>query len=504
MDKTVIIIGSGIGGLLVGCMLAKQGMKVTIIEKNKQIGGCLQSFGIKKELFDSCVHYIGGLEKGNSLYKILDYTEVMDSLCLLPLSVDCFDKIYLNNQVDAYYPIAQGYDNFIVQLVKKFPNAEYAIRKYIDLIKDTCTKFPLYHLQNGTGAEKLSVMNKSLLAVLNELTNDELLKQALCGNAFLYAGNAATTPFYVHALVVSSYIENAYKIKGSSAQIAKGLWKTLQRYGGVIYTNERVKKIDINKDNTFSVHTSKDNHYESQLLVSAIHPLATFKLLDAHYIKPALLKRIEGCSNSVSAFMVNAVLAKKILPYNNSNIYFNAENPLDVIGTLEDSEGLFKQFAVYFNEDNSNPGFVSSLSILTYMDFKRFSNFEHTFNTTNNPSSRCEAYQLYKQQLGNELLAVVSEKFPELIAAVEYWEAVSPLTFRDYMGTNDGSMYGMIADYQQPLASQVSVQTRIPNLYLTGQNINLHGVLGTSLSAVAAVGAIIGMEEILNAINAEY
>ena len=37
--KEVIIIGTGIGGLSTACLLAKKGYKVTLLEKNAQVGG---------------------------------------------------------------------------------------------------------------------------------------------------------------------------------------------------------------------------------------------------------------------------------------------------------------------------------------------------------------------------------------------------------------------------------------------------------------------------------
>ena len=60
----VAIIGSGLGGLVCGAVLAKQGYRVRLYEKNKQIGGCLQTFSRDKAILDSGVHYIGGLDKG--------------------------------------------------------------------------------------------------------------------------------------------------------------------------------------------------------------------------------------------------------------------------------------------------------------------------------------------------------------------------------------------------------------------------------------------------------
>ena len=43
-QKKVIIIGSGLGGLSSGVVLAKNGYAVTVLEQGGQAGGCLQCF----------------------------------------------------------------------------------------------------------------------------------------------------------------------------------------------------------------------------------------------------------------------------------------------------------------------------------------------------------------------------------------------------------------------------------------------------------------------------
>ena len=48
MDKfDVVIIGGGLGGLSCGAILSKEGLSVCILEQQKHIGGCLQSFMLK-------------------------------------------------------------------------------------------------------------------------------------------------------------------------------------------------------------------------------------------------------------------------------------------------------------------------------------------------------------------------------------------------------------------------------------------------------------------------
>ncbi len=51
-QKSVIIIGGGIGGLALACMLGKKGYKVTLVEKNEMVGGRARIFKDSGFLFD--------------------------------------------------------------------------------------------------------------------------------------------------------------------------------------------------------------------------------------------------------------------------------------------------------------------------------------------------------------------------------------------------------------------------------------------------------------------
>ena len=72
MEKfDVIIVGSGLGGLECGFILAKNGMKVCILEQDTQTGGCLRTFQRGDMLFDTGFHYVGGLDEGQSLHRLV-------------------------------------------------------------------------------------------------------------------------------------------------------------------------------------------------------------------------------------------------------------------------------------------------------------------------------------------------------------------------------------------------------------------------------------------------
>ena len=74
----VVIIGSGLGGLLSGAILSRAGYRVTVLEKAAQPGGCLQTFVREGLRFDTGFHSVAGLEEGGPLERIFRPLGLMD------------------------------------------------------------------------------------------------------------------------------------------------------------------------------------------------------------------------------------------------------------------------------------------------------------------------------------------------------------------------------------------------------------------------------------------
>ncbi|MDE5644926.1 MAG: NAD(P)/FAD-dependent oxidoreductase, partial [Muribaculaceae bacterium] len=79
--------------------------------------------------------------------------------------------------------------------------------------------------------------------------------------------------------------------------------------------------------------------------------------------------------------------------------------------------------------------------------------------------------------------------------------AASPLTVRDYFNTRNGAIFGGRKDCENLMRSQLPVFTKVRNLLLTGQNINLHGICGVPLTAINTAEAILGRNVLLKKIN---
>lgn len=495
----VTIIGSGIGGLLCATFLAKEGMKVCIVEKNKQLGGNLQTFSRNKQLFDTGVHYIGGLEKGQNLYQIFKYAGLIDDLQLEKMDVT-FDKILLEG--DEYiYSQSQGWSAFQENLLKDFPEEKETIENYCSKVKSICQKFPLYHLTlDGDETEKFSVMNESVKGIIESLTDNKKLQSVLVGNNLLYAAVADKTPFHVHALIVNSYVESSWKCVDGGSQIVKLLTAQLRKYGAEIIRNAEVKKI-VETDGVVNHIILEDGKtIFSKHFIAAISPAATLKMLDSTVIKKNYRQRIERLQHTASSFSLYIVLKEKTILYENCNYYYQKQEKIWSLGEYHFDEWPLG-YGLYFTKDKKNPNYASAISILTLMQFKDVEKWSETFNTTRLELSRGKDYEMFKQERSQKILQLVYERFPALKCNIVAHYAATPLTNKDYIGMHDGSIYGIQKDYNNPLQTMISPRTKIPNLFLTGQNINLHGILGTSLTAILTCTMLLGNNSLVDKIR---
>ena len=499
MKFDVIILGSGLGGLLSAVILAKEGKKVAILEQNKQVGGCLQTFSFDKKVFDSCVHYVGALDEGQTQNRIFKYVGIMDKLKLKQLDKNCFDEIIFGNETTAY-PQAQGLNNFVEQLQQQFPEEKQALQNYIALLRKTGDSFPLYTLKQGDESAKSWIIEEEVSTTLEKITQNKLLQNVLTGNNLLYAGERGKTPFFVHALVTKSYIDSAYKLDGGTSQIAKHLWKQLQNHGGVIFTNEKVASLITENGIITKAITENGNAYFAQQFIANVHPKKVLEWIDSPLIKPIYRKRINDARNSISSFMINIVFQAKTIPYQNHNTYWNKTRDSFAAIQQKDDEWPMN-YALYFGEDKKNPGYADTLAILTYDTIDAFDNWEDTHNRTAKQSERDADYHEYKEEKAQLLLETVAERYPEIKKQIKSFKIATPLTFRDYMGTADGSMYGIMPEVNRISQTKIPSITKIPNLFLTGQNTGLHGVLGVSISAINTCGAILGHDYLLTKIN---
>lgn len=496
------VIGSGISGLVSALVLAKNGYRVRVLEKNHQVGGALQVFSRDKRIFDTGVHYIGGLDKGENLHQIFAYLGILDQLKWQRLDDACFDLIRLNDGTCVAH--AQGYDGFKASLGKAFPNEGVAIEAFCSKIQEVCSYFPLYNLESE--AEKTYYTHPEILAesaweYVGSITKNEQLRSVLLGSGILYAGDAKTTPLYVVALIMNSFIKGSYRLVDGGSQLAKALVGRIREFGGEVLKRKEVCGARWNADGSIASLVCLDgSEYASHRVISTLHPVKTIHMLGKEHFVPANVRRIERLKNTVSTFLVNIVLKEEAIPYINHNFYdFFTDDTWDTVDYQQENwpQVLFTCTAA---TSKSMP-YADSLSVMAYMSKEETEKWAGTHNTVAKQQCRGEEYEAFKREKEERVIARLEERFPDIRDHILAVYSSTPLTYRDYLGTPEGELYGIEKNYHNPAGTLINPRTRIPNLFLSGQNIVFHGILGATIGALVTSFNFVDSKRIIHEIK---
>ncbi|MEJ7769688.1 MAG: all-trans-retinol 13,14-reductase, partial [Chitinophagaceae bacterium] len=158
-------------------------------------------------------------------------------------------------------------------------------------------------------------------------------------------------------------------------------------------------------------------------------------------------------------------------------------------------------YAMFLPATSRSGEFAEAMTVLTYMKFEEVEKWAHSFNTVSSEDNRGDDYEAFKKRKAELLIDSVGKKFPGLRNCIHSYYTASPLSYRDYIGNDDGSLYGIVKDFKDPLRTFLSPRTKLPNLYFTGQNLNMHGILGAAMSGLVTCCALIGNDKIIEKIR---
>jgi all-trans-retinol 13,14-reductase len=489
MKQRVVIIGSGLGGLSCGVILAKNGYQVTILEQDHQAGGCLQCFERNGAKFETGMHFIGSAAKGQTLQRLLHYLEV--DVRLSQLDTEAYEVISLKGKK---YPFATGRKRFIERLSASFPDQKANLEHLCDIVEGVAGASSLHSLKHTETALSTQYQLRSINDVVEEVITDPVLQRVVVGNLPLYAAEKDKTPFSTYAFVMDFYNQSAYRVIGGSDHIARSLMATLTKYGVEVIVRKKVKSIDCDDTHATGVTCEDGSHYDADIVISDAHPARTVEMVHSPLLRPAYRKRIEALPNTVGGFSVYLHFKPEALPYMNYNFYgYAQESPWDCENyTPKDwPKGyLYMHFC-----DEERQQWAKSGVILSYMRMEDVAQWQGTA-----VGKRGSDYEEFKRQHAEKLLDEVAKEFPSLRESISEYYTSTPLTYYDYTGTEGGSMYGIAKDINLGAAARVHHRTKIPNLLLTGQNINSHGILGVLVGTMITCGEILTSEKIFNQI----
>lgn len=488
----VVIIGAGLGGLECGFTLSREGWRVCVLEKNARPGGCFQSFCRDGHVLDTGIHYVGSLDEGKILRQYFKYFGIWDDLHLQRLDESAFDVVCYGGKK---YPYAMGGEAFAERLAAFFPKERTALRQYVSRLQEVGDLIAVRQLEQG----RLSAggMGWFTLPAWEEIRNsveDPLLQQVLAGTNLLYGGIQEKSAFYHHAMINNSNLEGAYRFIGGSQQVTDLLTARIRRQGGEVRCGCEAKRLITGGGEVTAVETGTGERIVTRYVISAIHPCRTLELLGENtLIKKAYVSRIRSLENSYGIFTAYLMLEKDRFPYRNRNYYLYQGKEVWYDASRAEGKAVCLLSMSPAGPDNRYADVVSLMTPMYMEELRPW--------TATTAGRRGEDYESFKARKAEELIQCASPWFPELKPAIRSVLTTTPLSFRDFTGTEEGSAYGVVKDYRHSLTTLISPRTKIGNLLLTGQNLNVHGALGVTLTAMLTCAELLGTEYLAKKIS---
>ena len=464
MNYDIIVIGSGLGGLVCARQLAKQGRSVLVLERQSQPGGCLQSYRRGDFEFDTGLHYVGGLAEGQPLHDAFEQLGLM-RLPWVRLDADGFDRITIGRQT---FPMCEGFDRFASTLAEFFPQEKNALRQYVGMLRELP---PMEEAVEVNAYDWLS-----------SLFRDPLLVNVLSATAMKMELRRESLPLFNFAHSMSSYIQSSWRLKGGGNKIVESLVNDIRSFGGEVVCRAEVKELVEKDGRIVAAKCPNGKTYEGSVFISDVHPQLTFGWLkDSNIVKNIFRRRIQALENTFGIFTASLVLKPNTLPYFNHNKYvFRKANVWTFHENIGGVDGVMVSCRV--PEDDN---YARQIDLLTPMPWALCKHWEHTV-----VGRRGEIYELQQERLADDCIRLAERVIPGLRDMVEKRYTSTPLTWRDYTLSPCGSAFGIRKDCRQPLLTMLSPKTPVPNLFLTGQSLVLHGLEGVTMTAFKTLETI--------------
>ncbi len=503
-----IIIGSGAGGLSAALCLARAGQKVAVIEQHYVPGGWCHSFYINGHRFSPGVHYIGGLDKGESTSSLYEGLGIANELVFFRMNKAAYEHCWIG---DERIDMPAGIDNLIESLSTRFPAEKKGIKKYLTLVKTVSKELFLIPAMKGfwdniTIPYRTRHLGKyglfKLKKVIGWHIKDPLLKKVLniqCGDHGLPPSKAS---FPLHCALMDHYFNGAFYPMGGGAAIVKAMTNAIKNYGGRIYTGQAVKKILLEGDGKKQVTGIELQNGEKMLaknIISNADPSITYKLVGHENLSAKLNKKLLATRYSVTSlmFFITVDMDIREAGIDSGNIWFMPGKDMDEIyedltkvSILEkdEFESLFISCSS-LKDPLSYNGREHTLEVVTFIDYDSFKAYNAERTETD------EKYLKIKQRLTQKLLNTFKRILPAVHDNIVQIEVGTPMTNEFYINSTKGNVYGTEKGFWQTGPFSYTAKTEIANLYLCGSSIMSHGVAGSSYSGVKTAAEVLGCTE---------
>ncbi len=478
----VIVIGSGIGGLVAGGLLARYGKRVLICESHSIPGGAAHSFTRRGFHFDSGPSFYCGLsdrQSLNPLRQVLDLLqESVPAIAYDPLGHYHFPGVTL-----PIYGNLERYREALAELTPQGAEELKRLEKRLLRLYDALKEIPAIALRADLSLIPVLLGNylpavikllpqlpaiQSSVADLMKDIHDPWLRRLVDLECFLLSGlKAEGTIAPEVAFMVGERSRSVidYPMGGSGAIVA-ALVRGLQKWGGELRLNAHVAEILVRSGKVSGVRLQNGETLTAPIIISNASIWDTYSQLLKPESLPATYRQTALQTPAVDSFM-------------HLHLGIRADGLAGLTGHHVVVHDL--------NTDITHPGNTCMISMPSVWDSNLAPSNHHVVHAyTLEPFAgweRSDRYEQHKREKAEPLFRALERVIPDIRQRIVLELIGTPLTHAHYLRRHQGTYGPAIAAGQGTFPS---CQTPIPGLYRVGDST----MPGIGVPAVAASGIL--------------
>ena len=276
-----VIIGAGIGGLICANLLARERMRVLLVEQHYMVGGYCSTFRRKGFTFDAATHF----------YPLLGNPATITGKLLCDLGVtnawikmDPVDHFHFPD--GSTFAVPADFDIYFDQLKQQFPDEAENLTRFFALVREVYLSGLLTHFRWRETDRVAPYSQMTLRQALDQHCCNPKLKLLLAADCGHWGSPPSRTSFVFDSMLRLSYFLGNYYPRGGSQAFADELALRFEELGGHILTSTNVRQIVVKNKTACGVEL-ETYHVDAGLVVSNADLLLT---LD-HLIEPDQLDR---------------------------------------------------------------------------------------------------------------------------------------------------------------------------------------------------------------------
>jgi phytoene desaturase len=233
-----VIIGAGIGGLICANLLAREGLRVLLVEQHYMVGGYCSTFRRKGYIFDAATHF----------YPLLGNPASLTGQLLLELGVtngwikmDPVDNFHFPDGTS--FSVPADFESYLANLKAQFPAEEGALDQFFAVVREVYRHGLLHYFRWRETSHLERYRRTTVREALDSFFRDEKLKLLLTADCGHWGATPARTSFIFDSMLRLSYFLGNYYPRGGSQAFADELAQRFEERGGHILMSSRVVRI---------------------------------------------------------------------------------------------------------------------------------------------------------------------------------------------------------------------------------------------------------------------